>query len=164
MTSLRPPEKLRSDTRLPQPGRNSSSVPARTWFLPFPDKCCRFQSSKSGYSCKAWQLPVSIPEKRPASVKHFFFSYPIPTHSKHNLIALSRTKPASPRQMPTASIAAPQTSRLICKTIFFNLASIFIGFNLLFLLFLFYSITLHIKSMLRTVDIYIFVEVQILKS
>lgn len=145
-------------------GRNSSSVPARTWFLPFPDKCCRFQSSKSGYSCKAWQLPVSIPEKRPASVKHFFFSYPIPTHSKHNLIALSRTKPASPRQMPTASIAAPQTSRLICKTIFFNLASIFIGFNVLFLLFLFYSITLHIKSMLRTVDIYIFVEVQILKS
>lgn len=39
-----------------------------------------------------------------------FFSYPIPMHSKHSLIALANTAFASPRMAPKQTMATPIAS------------------------------------------------------
>ena len=44
----------------------------------------------------------------------------MPTHSRHNLIALLSTVAASPRQTPKHSMAIPTTSNMACATAFFT--------------------------------------------
>jgi hypothetical protein len=43
----------------------------------------------------------------------------MPTHSKHNLIALLSTVAASPRHAPKHSMAIPTTSNVACAAAFF---------------------------------------------
>ncbi|KXB64168.1 hypothetical protein HMPREF1868_00135 [Olsenella sp. DNF00959] len=44
-------------------------------------------------------------------MRRSFFSYPIPIHSKHNLIALANTASASPRITPKHTMVIPMTSK-----------------------------------------------------
>ena len=63
--------------------------------------------------------PVSNPEIGTWSAKRLKTFYPIPTHSRHNLIALLSTVAASPRQTPKHSMAAPAISSATCAAAFF---------------------------------------------
>ena len=47
-------------------------------------------------------------------------SYPIPTHSRHNLIALLSTVAASPRKAPAHSITVPTAKSKACAAAFFQ--------------------------------------------
>ena len=53
----------------------------------------------------------------------------MPTHSKHNLIALLNTVAASPRQAPKHSMAAPAISSTTCAAAFFAGAALFARFG-----------------------------------
>jgi hypothetical protein len=52
-------------------------------------------------------------------VKRLKTFYPMPTHSRHNLIALLSTVAASPRHTPKHSMAAPASRSVICAAAFF---------------------------------------------
>ena len=105
---------LRSDRRLWRQDKSNSLVPGRTSSLHFPDKFSLWIDS--GYECwsAALQLPESIRGSGPEGFCLISFSYPIPTHSIHNFIALLSTTAASPRKIPTRKNTRPAASKRIC--------------------------------------------------
>ena len=129
-----------------QPDRNSSSVPARRRSFPFPDK---FRPSQSSVGV-CWWAGLLLPESTRESVREnemrlLFSSYPIPTHSKHSLMALLSTEDASPLHMPKQSIAVPATSSAICAAVFCT----WLNFITLFVFLYSYHSTREIKFPLR---------------
>ena len=64
----------------------------------------------------ALQLPESIRGSGSEGFCLISFSYPIPTHSIHNFIALLSTTAASPRKIPIRKNTRPAASKRICVT------------------------------------------------
>ena len=114
------PEMPRWDRLLRPPDKNSSSTPAHISFFRFPDKVCLLENSADADSSVKLLLPGSSPGNETKSVILLILSYPIPTHSKHNLIALLSTVTASPHQMPKHSMAVPAISNTTCAAVFFT--------------------------------------------
>ena len=72
-----------------------------------------------------WQLPVSIRGLWLFCLKKYLFFYPIPTHSRHNLIALPSTMAASPLAAPKVSMLTPVIRKKPCKILlYFNCLSL----------------------------------------
>ena len=108
------PGRLQSDRRLWRQDKSNSLVPGRTSSLHFPDKFSL--STDSGCECwsAALQPPGSIRGSGPEGFCLISFSYPIPTHSIHNFIALLSTTAASPRKIPTRKNTRPAASKRTC--------------------------------------------------
>ena len=105
--------------RMPQ-GRSSSSVPVHIRFFLLPDKF-RPSENLTDADCS---IKLPLPEYIRGSETIFAIypktSYPIPTHSRHNLTALLSTVTASPRKTPKHSIAIPTTKSAVCAVAFFQ--------------------------------------------
>ena len=54
--------------------------------------------------------------------------YPIPTHSRHTLMALLSTVAVSPRSTPTHTMAAPANSKPTCAIVFFDCGNLLTPF------------------------------------
>ena len=119
MTSPPPPETPRWGRPRTPPDRSSSSAPARRRSSPPPDTVRPFGSSADAGWSAASPPPESSPGSGTWSVKRLKNSYPMPTHSRHNLIALLSTVAASPRQTPKHSMVPPAISSAICAAAFF---------------------------------------------
>ena len=108
------PGRLQSDRHLWQLGKSNSSARGHILFLPFPDKA----SLQTDWEYEDWsavlQLPGTIRGSEPGSFYLILISYPIPTHSIHNFIALLSTTAASPRKIPTRKNTRPAASKKNC--------------------------------------------------
>ena len=100
--------------------RSSSSAPAHILFFRLPDKF-RPSENLADADCS---IKPPLPECTHGSESVFVIyqkiSYPIPTHSRHNLIALLSTVAASPRKTPTHSAAVPTAKSKVCAAAFFQ--------------------------------------------
>ena len=105
-----PPEKRQSDKHRQHPDRSNSSAPAHMPFFLYRYKLSLSKSSADEYWSVASPRPEAKAETEPDSAKLYetLVSYPMPTHSKHILIALVKTRLTSLRQIPTPSMAMPR--------------------------------------------------------
>ena len=112
------PETPRWDRRRTPPDRSSSSAPAHRRSSPRPDTVRPLGNSEgAGWSIRL-PPPVSSPGSAPKAARRSNSFYPIPTHSRHSLIALLSTAADSPRQTPKHTMATPASSRKTCKAAF----------------------------------------------
>lgn len=102
---------------MPQ-GRSNSLAPVHIRFSRLHDKFRPLENLADADCSIKLPLPECTRGNESVFVIYLKISYPIPTHSRHNLIALLRTVAASPRKTPKHSITVPITKSAVCAAAF----------------------------------------------